>query len=255
MRTRKMTSKTRNKMHLFLFYLAHAVAINISVMCTVSAFHFQNVNDALTSYAVYHRDPRNQFIHVMFVPFLLWSFLMGLAHLPILNMDIHIPYIPSHKATYATLWLIGLPLFYTIIDTFGGILFSPFMYCLYASAVKTHASDQAIGLSSPSSSSKLLPSWMGTGNLLQLGTIIQIVGWTAQIHVGHKYLEGNNPALHQSIGGSFISSPLFVFYEILWFLGTHKNLQDQTIAGVTILTQELCQSGAVMRVCENLASI
>ena len=78
--------------------------------------------------------------------------------------------------------------------------------------------------------------------------------WYVQIHLGHKVIEGAQPAVLQSLGGALSVAPLFAFYEGLWFLGINKGLQESTRLLVEEYTQELCARKGIeaMKACSSL---
>merc|ERR1719223_1823782 len=107
------------------YILAHAFALGMCYIMIDAALSFQNVDDALAFYGVYHRDPINQLIHFFGVPCIIWSFLVFFAHLNISSsIKINIPGAPSHHLNYATLVTLGYLIFYLHLDRFGGALFA-----------------------------------------------------------------------------------------------------------------------------------
>jgi hypothetical protein len=63
--------------------LAHAFAILGIAIIVRAALAFENAEEALAFYGVYHREPWNQFIHFFGVPGILWSMLVFLVHLKV----------------------------------------------------------------------------------------------------------------------------------------------------------------------------
>lgn len=78
-----------------------------------------------------------QLIHFFGVPLIIWSLLVGFSHvdLPIISISVKVPGVAKHNATYATLLSVAYVIFYIYLDTFGGLLYTPFAYALYISAV------------------------------------------------------------------------------------------------------------------------
>lgn len=271
--------------------LAHTFALITLSIIYNGASNFQNITDALAFYGVYHRHPINQIIHFFGVPCIIWSLLVFLSHL-----KIHLPCVVSlawlplllgsctrtrtssrkiqmyHELNYATILTMGYILFYIYLDTYGGLLYMPFAYLLYSTAVSLQIQDQmnareefynqmkkdddnnnnvsSVSKSSNcSSNSSSKPSWIGTGRALKISFIIHFLGWYIQIHPGHGIFEGAKPAVMQSIGGALTSAPLFAYYEGLWYMGLNKELQDRTKELVDVYTVKLCQEGVVMRAC------
>eukprot|EP00542_Grammatophora_oceanica_P012082 CAMPEP_0194030558 /NCGR_PEP_ID=MMETSP0009_2-20130614/3996_1 /TAXON_ID=210454 /ORGANISM="Grammatophora oceanica, Strain CCMP 410" /LENGTH=116 /DNA_ID=CAMNT_0038670523 /DNA_START=177 /DNA_END=527 /DNA_ORIENTATION=- len=92
--------------------------------------------------------------------------------------------------------------------------------------------------------------WYGTGQLLKLALLFHIGSWYVQIHPGHMIYEGARPAVLDSVGGAITSAPLFAFYEGLWYLGLHKEMQQQTLAKVAENLARICAEGTVqLRAC------
>lgn len=52
-----------------------------------------------------------------------------------------------------------------------------------------------------------------------------IVGWTAQI-LAHKFFEGNSPALLDNLIQSILLAPLFVWFEVLFYLGFKRKMYN-----------------------------
>ncbi len=128
------------------FYIAHLIGIILLTVITKGFLSFKNITDALAFYGVYHRHPINQIIHFFGVPMIILSLLIFLAHLkvpiPLLNINIHIPFIRKHQVNYATILATIYTSFYLHLDSFGGALYAPFSYFLYATAVNLMAEDQ-----------------------------------------------------------------------------------------------------------------
>ncbi len=269
--------------------IAHTFALITLSIIYNGASSFQNITDALAFYGVYHRHPINQIIHFFGVPCIIWSLLVFLSHLKI-NLPllvkvrvVSLTWLPLlgarsrniqmfHELNYATILTVGYILFYIYLDTYGGLLYLPFAYLMYSTAVSLQIQDQINAneelynqmkkdddhnVSSVSKSSNYSsnscgsskPSWIGTGRALKISFIIQFLGWYVQIHPGHGIFEGAKPAVMQSIGGALTSAPLFAYYEGLWYLGLNKELQDRTKELVNVYTMKLCTEGIQMRAC------
>lgn len=234
------------------FLLAEVVAASLTVVMVLAAKKFRNIEDALGFYGVYHREPMNQLIHFFGVPGIIWSAMIFYAHLalPIIGAySIAMPGAPSHPISWATVAFLFYLIFYINIDPFGGILFSPVLYAMYATAVNWTRQDQDRQIKKTSSRQV---RWIGTGRTLKLAALIHLMSWYVQIHPGHGIIEGAKPALLDSLGGALTSAPLFAFYEGLWFMGINKELQARTLDLVAENTARLCAQGASMRVCANL---
>lgn len=210
----------------------------VFTLCVRSALAFKNSTQALAFYGVYHQEPTNQVIHFFGVPFILWTLLIGAAHLPLKFCLLDIPLIPRHHASWATLWAILYTAFYFKIDWIGACLYTPILFSMYGSSVVL--TSRAV---QPTS------SWTGSGRLLRIAFVLHVLSWYLQIHLGHKILEGASPASVKSLGGALTTAPLFAFYEGVWYCGFHRAFRDQVLELVQMYTRDLCAQGANMRVC------
>jgi uncharacterized membrane protein YGL010W len=233
------------------FLLSHAFIAGVTVIMAYAAASFENATQTMAFYGVYHREPWNQLIHFWGVPLLVLTVLTFTAHLPLTSaVQVRgLPGIPSHYATFATLWFLGYLLFYFSIDLVGTLLYAPFLYGMYAAAVRWTAADQQEAKIATGKQ----PVWTGTGRLLRITFWLHVLAWYVQIHPGHRVIEGAQPAIMTSLGGALTSAPLFSFYEGLWFVGLRKEFQAQVQELVDVYTKQLCDEGAVMRACQSLA--
>jgi len=266
---------------------AHAMTLAFICVWIQGILSFNTIEKALGFYGVYHQHPFNQIIHFFGVPCIKWSIFVFLAHLQFPSVvpagahscnenrwKINIPGAPSHNINYATLVCLGYVTFYLYIDRFGGLLYAPFAYLLYTTAISFTKSDQDKYLEEARQLSivkinatttetatkkpranveKAVVPWTGTGQALKIAGLLHIIGWYVQIHPGHKIFEGGAPALMQSLGGALTSAPLFAYYEGLWALGLNESLRETTLELVSIYTKELCASGEITSaVCKNI---
>lgn len=232
--------------------VAHAVSAAMTVAVLTAAWNQPSRQAAMAFYGVYHRNPMNQLIHFFGVPAILWTGFVFGAHLPwspaLMVPRVApplLPDIPKHYVTYATVWCLFYTFYYIKIDPVGGLLYAPFLYGMYASAVRWTLTDQTNAkheIDKP-------PPWTGTGKVLWWALLVHLLAWYVQIHPGHKMFEGAQPALLQSLGASFSSAPLFAFYEGVWFLGLRHTFREQVRDLVQQYTIELCQGGSTMRAC------
>lgn len=234
-----------------LSYIAcHLFFAVVTFLSAVAAYSFMQHDDGgmletMAFYGVYHSDPINQIIHFIFVPCILWSAMIIMAHLPILPIMLPaLPGIPPHSFTWATAVLLLYFVFYLTIDWIGCCFYFPFLYVMYASAIQLHKIDQTEAAKRSST-----PSWMGTGRLIRRALLLHILGWYMQIHPGHKIFEGAQPAVLQSLGGALTSAPLFAYYEAVWAMGLRREMQQEVLIRVDKLRRELCLDGAQMRLC------
>lgn len=230
--------------------VTHALFLAAFGICAKTAIEFTDPAPTLAFYGVYHRDPWNQLIHFFGVPLILWSMLVFAAHLPLTNA-VTIPSIPAgccraHHVSWATLFLILYTALYFRIDVVGALMYTPIMLYMYATAIEWTANDQAKKKENGDD------SWLGTKQVAKQALWMHLLGWYLQIHLGHKILEGAQPATLANMGAALTTAPLFAFYEGIWWLGFRTELQQRVGELVATYTQELCSQGATMRVCESL---
>jgi uncharacterized membrane protein YGL010W len=154
----------------------------------------KTLEDQLSGYADYHRDPRNIATHLIGIPMIVIATAILLARPSVLWLDIHI--------SLATLLLSIITLYYLRLDLRYGIVMGLFL--LAASVL--------------GQSLVRLP----TAQWLLIGGGLFVVGWILQF-IGH-YFEGRKPAFVDDLLGLAIG-PLFVLAEMGFFLGLRSDLK------------------------------
>ena len=78
----------------------------------------------------------------------------------------------------------------------------------------------------------------GCSKTLLAAAAVQIVAWTGQVCVGHWLIEKNQPGMATGLtAASEVLSPLLIWYDVLWCLGTRVQLKKQVehkIAGASV---------------------
>lgn len=200
---------------------------------------------ALAFYGSYHQDPMNQLIHFIFVPMLLWSFIMMLHYIPLLGCFVSQDLtLFGHRLTYGTLTAAAYSLYYPVLlDPVGGSMYTVVVLAFYASAnalVEAPPRD-AVGLAKKSDAPSLSPKGAGaTTKAIRVAVGCQVLGWYMQIHPGHAVFEGVKPALLDALGQSLSVAPLFAFYEGVWAAGLHMQLHAQTATLVSERRAAMC---------------
>lgn len=195
--------------------------------------------DSLGFYGAYHQDPVNQAIHFVFVPTLLWSFLIYFSHY---SLPIEFS-IAGHPITYASVISAAYVAFYLSIDPFGGAMYSLVVAALYLSASGMVASERR------AVRKKHDDSRSGSGRAMRTAGVLQLLGWYMQLHPGHAVFEKVKPALIDGFGQSFSVAPLFAFYEGAWAAGLHGELHKQTQVEVARRRAEMCRAGGKFHFC------
>ncbi len=152
--------------------------------------------DHLSQYALYHRDQRNIWTHLVGVPMIVLSLAVLLAR-PALEVG-------GYSISVATVVVLFSVLFYLRLELRFGLLMMALM-----TAVLIFAQWAA-----------MLPTvqWLAIG----LGGFI--LGWIIQF-VGHYY-EGKKPAFVDDLSGLLIG-PIFVVAEVVFMLGLRQDLKHE----------------------------
>jgi len=204
----------------------------------------RNLASALAFYGSYHQDPMNQLIHFIFVPMLLWSFIMMFHYVPLLgcfgSQDLTLF---GHRLTYGTIVAVAYPLYYSVLlDPVCGSMYSVVVLAFYLSAmllIEAPPRDAvAVAKKSDAPSSRKRAS--STTKAFRIAVGCQLLGWYMQLHPGHGVFEGVKPALLDALGQSFSVAPLFAFYEGVWAAGLHRELHAQTATLVSERRAAMC---------------
>ncbi|PRP86495.1 hypothetical protein PROFUN_05277 [Planoprotostelium fungivorum] len=165
-------------------------------------------------YGSYHNNKYNRLVHLVFVPCIVYAFTLWLAFLP---LRVEIPFLTAinPSAFYLSAAHIYVAIqcgYYAILDPivagvltvlFGGFAFHG-QYIIATYGLKT---------------------------AFIIGLILQILGWGAQIAVGHAIFEKRRPAITDSLFQAFVS-PYFMAAENMFALGYKpelaKRIDDRT---------------------------
>ena len=233
-------------------------AFLVTVIGTVMRAMWQNRNltDGLAFYGSYHQNPMNQAIHFIFVPLLLWSFIVLHHYVPLLgcctNSDITLF---GHRLTYGTVIAVIYTLYYPVLlDLVAGSIYAIIVGLFYASANRLVEAPPRDGTASAKKTDKRqATSKRGggrTANALRLAAGCQALGWYMQLHPGHAVYEGVKPALLDGLGQSLSVAPLFAFYEGLWAVGIRRDLHKQTATLVSARRAAMCDIDKTHRFCQ-----
>ncbi|GAM27422.1 hypothetical protein SAMD00019534_105980 [Acytostelium subglobosum LB1] len=166
-----------------------------------------NIIDQAASYGAYHHNNVNKFIHIVFVPAILYtafvmvSFIQVDAAVPFLQMLNSITtFLPVSITTPIALLIAS---YYVILHTKVGLV--AFIWVMAAN----YLAEVTINT---------------VQNPFYFALVIHVVSWIAQF-VGHGVYEGRRPALMDNIFQVFIA-PFFVTLEIIFLLGFMNNTQQ-----------------------------
>lgn len=152
--------------------------------------------EQVSTYAEYHRDPKNIMTHLFGVPLIVFAVMVLLSR-PVFEVG-------GYSFTAAVIGYIAVILFYLNLNVMFGLL----MAVIFASGI--YAATLVASMSTW--------VWLSTGAGLFVG------GWIIQF-VGHHF-EGKKPAFVDDLVGLLIG-PLFVTAEICFALGLCKSLKEE----------------------------
>ena len=167
----------------------------VPILCAFSLKRMHsgfNLVQELTFYASYHADWRNQLVHVVFVPLLVFTYMVFLAYVPPLSRATPLG-MPLNWATLAALaWsghhckcdpLVGL---FTSLVTFGSALAAT---AIVQRELPPKAGAKGKGKGMPAARYGRAARWAGA---------LHGLSWYMQIHPGHAIFEGRKAALLDS---------------------------------------------------------
>lgn len=197
---------------------------------------------ALVAYGEYHHNPWNQLIHLVCVPVLLFSLLVGLAYVPLAlppgGLAADVANAASAAAAKAAPWLAD--------DLSAGLAARPLplLAVLAYSLYYTLALDPFAGLCWTLGLGA--PLWLGAVHLWRVLPLsawrwavgVHALSWLLQIVPGHAMLEGRRPALVDSFWQAIATAPLFVFVEVLFAANWNPGLRARVRRGVEAALRE-----------------
>lgn len=179
-----------------------------------------SLRQQLAFYGAYHSNPTNVWIHIVCVPWIVWStYVLGSClPKPELIPSIHADFGPyfSFDLNCAAIWAISCELYYFVITPAVTLTHLPL-------AVVTLLTATAFA-SKPGS------AWIAGA--------IHVSCWLAQFY-GHGVHEGRAPALLDNLLGALVLAPLFVHYEVFFMLGFFKQTKKDLYNDVGKLNAEL----------------
>eukprot|EP00188_Purpureofilum_apyrenoidigerum_P000188 Plantae.Rhodophyta-Purpureofilum_apyrenoidigerum.ctg10728.p1 GENE.Plantae.Rhodophyta-Purpureofilum_apyrenoidigerum.ctg10728~~Plantae.Rhodophyta-Purpureofilum_apyrenoidigerum.ctg10728.p1 ORF type:complete len:180 (+),score=17.86 Plantae.Rhodophyta-Purpureofilum_apyrenoidigerum.ctg10728:89-628(+) len=133
-------------------------------------------------YHAYHKERRNQLVHIVGVPLIVLASLMLLRTF---RMD-------GMVTSAYIVW-------YILLDLQYGLAAVPYLLTLWGAACVLHQT-------------------LGAHNAHVVAFVLNVCSWAAQI-LSHKHFEGNRPALLDNLLQAFVMAPLFVYIEVLMAFG------------------------------------
>jgi 2-hydroxy fatty acid dioxygenase len=200
---------------------------------------------ALIAYGEYHANPWNQLIHLVCVPAILFSLLVALAYVRVPPSLLPPPLRGARAALAARASQHAPPLLRLLLPTPETAAAAFVDNPLPLAAVLAYALYYTFGLGAPLAgvcwtACVGFPLWLGAVRLFvaspesawRWALYLHVAGWVAQIGPGHAWLEKRRPALVDSFWQAVATAPLFVFVEVMFFLGWNRRLRERVGEGV-----------------------
>eukprot|EP00045_Choanoeca_perplexa_P003217 m.29198 g.29198 ORF g.29198 m.29198 type:complete len:200 (+) comp11931_c0_seq10:73-672(+) len=171
-------------------------------------FHLET---QLGFYAQYHHNKMNFALHVLGVPLLLWSAVVLVSQLYVIDAP------PAIVEVAASIGLpnfrIHLGLMILSVYAVGYIAMEPFAG-LVAATLMLYSGNYAL-------------HYAETGDdAMYWATVLQISCWSMQFF-GHFVFEGRSPALFDNLFQSLYCAPLFVLLEVMFVVGYRPALAQR----------------------------
>lgn len=179
----------------------------------------------LVEYGTGHSDWRNKVIHLIFVPALMWSALVWCSYLPVPRLPLPSPWSGVLDPHVGLLVVLMYSAFFVWFDLVPGLTCSLLMAALYLLA-------------------NLFVLRIGPAAWIY-ATAVHTLSWWLQIHVGHYMCEGGPPTLTERPLQSFLMSPLFSWYEVLFLCGYRRDFHRQLTSAVEKRKMELRGGGVL----------
>jgi len=181
---------------------------------------FVDLKKQFIFYASYHNNPVNVAIHLFCIWQLLWSGLAIMQYTPALMetptfITSISPLFKNVSINIALLQSLIYMVAYPLMDPIAGTIGSAMVLVLYLlTGVLVQSTVTVAGYS-----------------LLQVLIVFHVTMWIAQF-IGHGVFEGRAPALLDSWDQAFLTAPLFVLLEVMFFLGYRKEFYKECMVQV-----------------------
>jgi uncharacterized membrane protein YGL010W len=188
-----------------------------------------DIAEQLASYGAYHSHPMNQLIHVIFIPVIVFTLMVFVSYLPpawnasaeqqgiIGNYASVVIGNNESEVPWSFIVFVMYALYYVALDVKVGSSAALYLYALYRVVepfkqwIITTEYGSALGMDRP---------W-------KIALALHIFSWYMQIHPGHAVFEKRKPALLDAFAQSIMMAPLFVWYEVLFYMGYDPELKKK----------------------------
>ena len=172
--------------------------------------------EALTFYGSYHSEWRNQIVHIIFVPVLVWSGLVIAGGNRVVG-PVKITHVMA--AAWSAYWIAA--------EHVIGAWCAALVWFFAFTAERWVAQEAATKVGA-----KAVPSET-VGRVIRAALAVHVFSWYMQLHPGHAVFEGRKPALLNGLIQAFMDAPLFVWFEAAFKLGYRPELAASLDAAVT----------------------
>lgn len=164
--------------------------------------NYFNLQKQYEFYHKFHKNHINQFIHILCIPIILWTFAVFFSYIDFNYSSIILcPFFGFINLNGTSIILTIYSLYYFILEPRLGMI----MYCiLYFMQITSYYFYLYISY-----------AWY-------YALVIHIISWILQL-LGHYIFEKNKPALISGLVQSFLIAPLFVLLEIMFMFGYFLN--------------------------------
>ena len=154
-------------------------------------------------YSAYHKNPVNKIIHGITIPLIVWTIFVFLSYTTFYTYD-DSTFGKWFGFNFNIVLLILYLGFYIMLDLIAGLVMIPISISLYLLA----------------NGFRFFVPYAYVYTI-----VLFVIAWILQF-AGHKFWEGNRPALFDSFKQAFLMAPLFVLMEAMFYFGYNKELQQ-----------------------------
>lgn len=195
-----------------------------------------NLEDELLFYKQYHYNHTNVAIHMVFIPMILFTYILAFNYLTI-PFDYAVTILDSWFGIHdlktiekiapylnlGSLLAVGYSLFYCLLDYFGFLVTPLIVFVAIYGKYYTMT---------------YLETSYSITQILSAIMFVNTVSWIFQF-IGHGVFEKRKPALLDSLVQALVLAPFFVVFEIAFFFGFRKDLEVNLERRVKVILKDL----------------
>ncbi|KIP05949.1 hypothetical protein PHLGIDRAFT_128552 [Phlebiopsis gigantea 11061_1 CR5-6] len=169
---------------------------------------FFDVRKQLVFYGTYHASSPNVYLHMFFVPLIVWAIAVLQASTPVPSFVPDMQYKISDyllfKLNNAFVYTIATWIYYFVLEPGAALLYLP-QYTLLTLSATSFANSHA--------------------NAVKYALCCQVTSWLVQF-VGHGYLEKREPNLLENLPSAVVMAPYFIHIDNMFRLGYNSKLKQ-----------------------------